>query len=76
MMLEEEPMNTRVNTLPAGPFLTDIAKSWDEKARQSQPNALGRPGEPGEIVTSALYLPRLASSYAAGATLRVDNSTR
>lgn len=65
----------RVNTLSAGPFLTDIAKSWPEAAREIQPNALGRPGEPREVVTSALYLASPASSYTTGATLRVDGGT-
>ncbi len=65
----------RVNTLSAGPFLTDIAKAWDEKARTTQPNALRRPGEPREIVTSALYLASPASSYTTGTMLRVDGGT-
>ena len=34
----------RVNTLSAGPFLTDIAKAWTEEAREHADNALGRPG--------------------------------
>jgi len=62
----------RVNTLSAGPFLTDIAKAWPEVAREHQPNAIGRPGRPEEIVTSALYLASAASSYTTGAILRVD----
>jgi NAD(P)-dependent dehydrogenase (short-subunit alcohol dehydrogenase family) len=62
----------RVNTLSAGPFLTDIAKAWTDEARESSPNALGRPGRPEEIVTSALYLASPMSSYTTGALLRVD----
>ncbi len=66
----------RVNTISAGPFLTDIAKAWPEAARQRQPNALGRPAAPPEIVTTALYLASPASSYTTGALIRVDGGTR
>jgi NAD(P)-dependent dehydrogenase (short-subunit alcohol dehydrogenase family) len=62
----------RVNTISAGPFLTDIAKAWDESAREQQPNALGRAGRPEEIVTTALYLASPASSFTTGALIRVD----
>jgi NAD(P)-dependent dehydrogenase (short-subunit alcohol dehydrogenase family) len=62
----------RVNTLSAGPFLTDIAKSWSEEAREKSPNALGRPGKPEEVVTSALFLASPASSYVTGTLLRCD----
>jgi NAD(P)-dependent dehydrogenase (short-subunit alcohol dehydrogenase family) len=62
----------RVNTLSAGPFLTDIADSWPEERRQSARSAIGRPGEPEEVVTTALYLASPASSYTTGALVRVD----
>ncbi len=62
----------RVNTISAGPFLTDIAKAWDASARDQQPNALSRPGRPEEIVTTALYLASPASSFTTGALIRVD----
>jgi NAD(P)-dependent dehydrogenase (short-subunit alcohol dehydrogenase family) len=62
----------RVNTLSAGPFLTDIAKAWPEEARQRADNALGRPGRPEEVVTTALYLASPASSFTTGAIVRVD----
>jgi NAD(P)-dependent dehydrogenase (short-subunit alcohol dehydrogenase family) len=62
----------RVNTLSPGPFLTDISKSWTEEARESSPNAIGRPGFPEEIVTAALFLASPASSYVTGAFVRVD----
>ena len=65
----------RVNTLSAGPFLTDIAKSWSEEARQTSSNALGRPGRPAEIVTSALFLASPGSSYVTGTLLRCDGGT-
>ncbi len=62
----------RVNTISAGPFLTDIAKSWGDDARSGLRSAAGRPGEPGEIVTTALYLASSASSFTTSSFIRVD----
>ncbi len=62
----------RVNTLSAGPFLTDIAKAWTQEARENASNALGRPGRPEEVVTTALYLASPASSFTTGALVQVD----
>jgi NAD(P)-dependent dehydrogenase (short-subunit alcohol dehydrogenase family) len=62
----------RVNTLSPGPFLTDISKAWPEEQRHSVPSALGRPGDPVEIVTAALFLASPASSFTTGALVRVD----
>ena len=66
----------RVNTISAGPFLTDIAEAWEPERRETQPVALGRPGLPGEIVTAALMLASPASSYTTGALIRVDGGQR
>lgn len=66
----------RVNTISAGPFLTDIAEAWDPAKREKQPVALGRPGNPPEIVTAALMMASPASSYTTGALLRVDGGQR
>ena len=64
----------RVNCIMAGPFLTDISKAWDPAVLQHgmRSHALGRAGEPEEIVGAALYFATDASSYTTGATLRVD----
>jgi NAD(P)-dependent dehydrogenase (short-subunit alcohol dehydrogenase family) len=62
----------RVNSISAGPFLTDISKAWTPEAREHARNALGRPGRPEEIVTTALYLASPASSFTTGAVVRVD----
>jgi NAD(P)-dependent dehydrogenase (short-subunit alcohol dehydrogenase family) len=62
----------RVNTLSAGPFLTDISKHWPEESERNWHNAAGRAGEPGEVVTTALYLASAASSYTTGSLIRVD----
>lgn len=71
-LAREYAPKVRVNTIAAGPFLTDIAKAWEPEHRETQPVALGRPGEPHEIVTAALMLASPASSYTTGALLRVD----
>jgi NAD(P)-dependent dehydrogenase (short-subunit alcohol dehydrogenase family) len=62
----------RVNTLSAGPFLTDISKHWPEPSKRTWHNAAGRAGEPAEVVTTALYLASPASSYTTGSLIRVD----
>jgi NAD(P)-dependent dehydrogenase (short-subunit alcohol dehydrogenase family) len=69
--LEYRP-SVRVNTISAGPFLTDISDSWPEESRRRSRSAAGRPGRPEEIVTTALYLASDASSYTTGALIRVD----
>jgi len=62
----------RVNTISAGPFLTDISKAWTEEMRETCANALGRPGKPEEIITTALYLASPYSSYTTGSLIKVD----
>lgn len=65
----------RVNTLMAGPFLTDISKSWNLDQATVNPFShlsLKRAGNPPEIVGAALYLASDASSYTTGSILRVD----
>jgi len=69
----------RVNCIAPGPFLTDISKAWnldtfDKSARAGF--ALGRGGEPHEIVGTALYLASDASTYTTGAVIDVDGGPR
>ena len=66
--------NVRVNCIQAGPFKTDISKAWDAElfAQQAQRFALGRGGEPEEVVGAALYFASAASSYCTGAVLALD----
>ncbi len=71
LSLEYGP-KVRVNTISAGPFLTDIAKAWAPEMSESCANALGRPGRPEEIITTALYLASPCSSYTTGALIKVD----
>ncbi|MGL5839302.1 MAG: SDR family NAD(P)-dependent oxidoreductase [Sphingorhabdus sp.] len=65
----------RVNTLSAGPFLTDIAQAWSAEMRERQPNARGRPGDPEDIITSALFLASRSSRNVTGALVRCDGGT-
>jgi len=62
----------RVNTVMPGSFRTDISKAWPEGAEARTPAALGRFGEPEEIVTSVLYLASDHSSFTTGSVIRVD----
>jgi NAD(P)-dependent dehydrogenase (short-subunit alcohol dehydrogenase family) len=64
----------RSNVIMAGPFLTDISKSWDMEAFEAmaQRFALKRGGRPEEIVGAVLYLASDASSFTTGSILRVD----
>jgi NAD(P)-dependent dehydrogenase (short-subunit alcohol dehydrogenase family) len=71
-MAREYGPKVRVNTISAGPFLTDISKAWPAEAQERADNALGRPGRPEEVVTTALYLASPASSFTTGAIVRVD----
>jgi NAD(P)-dependent dehydrogenase (short-subunit alcohol dehydrogenase family) len=70
--------SVRVNCVVAGPFLTDISKAWDMDAFEKNARAnlaLGRGGEPEEIVGAALYLASPASKFTTGTTIRVDGGT-
>jgi NAD(P)-dependent dehydrogenase (short-subunit alcohol dehydrogenase family) len=68
--------NVRVNCIMAGAFHTDISKAWSRSKeftrRAQQMYAMGRAGEPHEIVGAALYLASPAASYTTGSILTVD----
>jgi NAD(P)-dependent dehydrogenase (short-subunit alcohol dehydrogenase family) len=67
--------SVRVNTIVAGPFLTDISKAWDMDAFEQYAQTgipLRRGGLPHEIVGAALYLASDASSYTNGASIVID----
>lgn len=66
----------RINAIAAGPFLTDISKAWSDEARETSRNALGRPGRPEEIVTTALWLASPTSSFVTGTIVRCDGGMR
>jgi NAD(P)-dependent dehydrogenase (short-subunit alcohol dehydrogenase family) len=66
----------RCNVLSAGPFLTDIAKAWPQENREHTNSAIGHPGQPSEVVTTALYLASPYSSFTTDALIRVDGGMR
>lgn len=71
---QEYGPSVRVNTILAGPFATDISKSWDPAAveRMARDWPSKRVGEPSEIVGAALYLCGPHAGYTTGALLAVD----
>lgn len=62
----------RVNAIMAGPFWTDISRSWREDYDRNAPSAVKRIGQPEEIVSTALYLASPRSSYTTGAIIQLD----
>jgi len=64
----------RVNAIMCGTFLTDVSAAWDMKtfARRAATFALGRGGQPSEIVGTALYLACGMSSFTTGSVITVD----
>lgn len=67
--------SVRVNTLMAGPFLTDVSKAWNleqDKINRFAHLSLQRPGNPSEIVGAALFLASDASSFTTGSIVRAD----
>jgi NAD(P)-dependent dehydrogenase (short-subunit alcohol dehydrogenase family) len=66
----------RVNCIMAGAFHTDLSQGWsrgEEFTRIArEKHAMGRAGEPDEIVGAALYLASPAASFTTGSTLTVD----
>jgi NAD(P)-dependent dehydrogenase (short-subunit alcohol dehydrogenase family) len=73
--LDLGPHGITVNCLAPGPFLTDLPASLLSKAEQEEfakRTALGRWGQPSELVGPALLLASDAGSYITGATFVVD----
>ena len=67
--------SVRVNSILAGPFLTDM---WDPDAFEERGKtsvALRRGGQPDEIVGTALYLASSAASFTTGSVLTVDGGS-
>lgn len=67
-----------VNCLAPGPFLTDLPAgllSQEQKENFAQRTALGRWGQPDELIGPALLLASDAGSYITGETLVVDGGT-
>ncbi len=64
----------RVNAIMCGTFLTDVSAAWDMDAfaRRAATFALGRGGQPSEIVGTALYLASDWSTFTTGSVITVD----
>ncbi len=75
-MAAEYAPKVRVNTLSPGPFLTDIANAWTSEARAETPNPRGRPADPKDIITAALFLASPASINVTGSLIRCDGGQR
>ncbi len=73
--LDLGPYGITVNCICPGPFMTDLPMSLlseEEKSEFSRRTALGRWGEPDEMVGPALLLASDAGSYITGTALLVD----
>ncbi len=73
--LELGSLGITVNCIAPGPFLTDLPGrllSAEEKQAMSNMTAIGRWGEPAELVGPMLLLASDAGSYITGETLVVD----
>jgi NAD(P)-dependent dehydrogenase (short-subunit alcohol dehydrogenase family) len=73
--LDLGPFNITVNCIAPGAFLTDLPLSLlsDEEKKQFSKNAaLGRWGDPKELVGTTLLLATEAGSYITGTTIVVD----
>jgi NAD(P)-dependent dehydrogenase (short-subunit alcohol dehydrogenase family) len=73
--LDLGPFGITVNCIAPGPFLTDLPNSLlsdAEKKTFADHTALGRWGDPKELVGAALFLATEASSYVTGQTIVVD----
>jgi NAD(P)-dependent dehydrogenase (short-subunit alcohol dehydrogenase family) len=75
-LAKEYAPKVRVNTLSAGPFMTDAHADWSAEDIAKFTNFLQRPGEPREIETAMLVLASPASSFITGALLQVDGGQR
>jgi NAD(P)-dependent dehydrogenase (short-subunit alcohol dehydrogenase family) len=64
----------RVNTIMAGPFLTELSSAWHTAEWRERARAfpLGRAGDPDEVVGTALYFGSDLSSFTTGTVLPVD----
>jgi NAD(P)-dependent dehydrogenase (short-subunit alcohol dehydrogenase family) len=64
----------RCNAILPGAVLTDITKAWSEEQlrRAAAASPLGRAGQPGDVVGTALWLASDASAWVTGTLVRVD----
>jgi len=68
----------RVNSIMAGPFLTDVTKAWAQAELEQMASTqipLGRLGNPEEITGAAIYLASDASTFTTGSVIKIDGGT-
>ena len=73
--LDLGPHGVTVNCIAPGPILTDLPKSLlnaEQQQKFADMTAMGRWGEPNELIGPALFLGSNASSYVTGETILVD----
>lgn len=73
--LDLGPFNITVNSIAPGPFVTDLPARLLSQAQMqafAETTALGRFGQPDELIGPALLLASDAGSYITGTTLVVD----
>jgi len=73
--LDLAPYNITSNCIAPGPILTDLTRnllSEEQKKLAADRTALGRWGQPSELVGTALLLASEASSFITGTTILVD----
>ncbi|WP_276606626.1 SDR family NAD(P)-dependent oxidoreductase [Mangrovimicrobium sediminis] len=75
-LAKEYAPSVRVNTVSAGPFMTEAHGDWTDEVVAQFTNAAARPGDPVEIVGAVLLLASSASAFTTGAILRVDGGQR
>jgi NAD(P)-dependent dehydrogenase (short-subunit alcohol dehydrogenase family) len=76
--LDLGPFGITVNCIAPGPFLTDLPRGILNEAQQAEfakRTALGRWGDPEELIGPALLLASDAGSYITGTTIVVDGGT-
>lgn len=76
--LDLGPFGVTVNCIAPGPFLTDLPSSLLSKAQLDEfaaKTALGRWGDPDELIGPALLLASDAGAYVTGSTIVVDGGT-
>ncbi len=73
---KEYAPKVRVNTLSAGPFMTEAHEDWTEEDIAQFTNDACRPGDPDEIITGMLALASPSSSFTTGALWQVDGGQR
>jgi len=75
-LAKEYAPKVRVNTISAGPFLTEAHADWSDEELSRMNNMAQRPGDPQEIISAVLMLASPHSSFVTGALVRVDGGQR